>query len=109
MLNREEIDGTDQPPDADLSKDTVEALGAVQAEWFRYDEPELDITSTFIVYPNLTESGRVRTEFDLSLEWEIVANLVWGITLYHDYDSEPPNVDAEKEDYGIITSVGWEF
>ena len=81
----------------------------MQAEWFRYDEPELDITSTFIVYPNLSQSGRVRTDFDLSFEWEIVSDLVWGITLYHDYDSEPPNVDAEKEDYGIITSIGWEF
>ena len=87
----------------------VEAVGAVQAEWFRYDEPELDITSTFVVYPSLTGSGRVRTEFDLSFEWEIVADLVWGITLYHDFDSEPPSASAEKEDYGINTSIGWEF
>ena len=109
LLNREEIDGTNQPPGTELTEDNVEAVGAVQAEWFSYDAPEFDITTTFIVYPNLSESGRVRTDFDLSLEWEIVTDLIWGISLYHDYDSDPPSAAAEKEDYGIITSIGWEF
>lgn len=109
ILNREEIDGTNQPPGAELTEDSVEALGAVQAEWFRYDEPEVDISSSFVVYPNLSDTGRVRTEFDLSLEWEIVSDLVWDITIYHDFDSDPPSAEAVKTDYGVITSVGWEF
>jgi len=109
VLNREQVDGTNAAPGADLTEDTVEAVVALQAEWFRYDEPELDVISTFVVYPNISESGRVRTELDLSLRWEIVSDLFWDITLYHDYDSEPPSLEADKEDYGIITSVGWEF
>ena len=109
ILNREEVDGTNALPGADLTEDSVEALGAVVAEWFRYDEPELDISSSLVVYPSLSESGRVRTEFDLSLRWEIVSDLFWDITVYHDFDSEPPNEQADKADYGIITSVGWEF
>jgi len=109
IFNREEVDGTNAPPGADLTEDSVEALGAIQAEWFRYDEPELDVISSFIVYPSLSESGRVRTELDLSLRWEIVSDLFWDITLYHDFDSEPPNAQADEADYGVITSVGWEF
>ena len=109
VVNREEIDGTNLAPNADLSKDSVEAIGALQAEWFRYDEPELDITSSLIVYPSLSESGRVRTELDLSVRWEIISDLFWAVTVYHDFDSDPPNTEADKADYGIITSVGWEF
>ena len=109
VVNREEIDGTNQPPGADLSEDSVEALGALQAEWFRYNEPELDVTSSLIVFPSLSESGRVRTELDLSVRWEIINDLFWAVTVYHDFDSDPPNIEADKADYGVITSVGWEF
>jgi len=109
ILNREEVDGTNQPPGADLTEDSVEAVGAVQAEWFRYDEPEVDIVTNFAIYPNLSQSGRVRTELDVSVQWEIVSDLVWEISVYHDFDSAPPSADAEKTDYGVITSVGWEF
>ena len=39
----------------------------------------------------------------------IVSDLFWDFTIYHDYDSEPRDPLAEKADYGIITSLGWEF
>ena len=109
LLNREEVDGTNALPTASLTEDSVEAVGAIQAEWFRYNEPELDVTSGFIVYPSLSESGRFRTEFDLKFRWEIVSDLFWDITFYHDFDSEPPSAEADEADYGVITSVGWEF
>ena len=109
LLNREQVDGINQPAGADTTKDGVEAIGALVAEWFRYDEPELDVTSSLIVYPSLSESGRVRTELDLSVRWEILSDLFWDVTVYHDFDSDPPNTMADKADYGVITSVGWEF
>lgn len=109
ILNREEVDGTNALPGANLTEDSTEAVGVIQAEWFRYDEPELDIISAFIVYPSLSESGRVRTEFDLSFRWEVVSDLFWDITLYHDFDNQPPSAQADEADYGIITSVGWDF
>jgi len=63
LLNREEVDGENAEPSADLREGSVEAIGAMQAEWFRYDEPQLDIMSSLVVYPSLSESGRARPAF----------------------------------------------
>ena len=90
-------------------EDTVEAVVSMSWDWFRYDSPELDLTTTLQIIPNLTESGRVRGEFDVSLKWEIVSDLFWELSLYDSYDSDPVIDGAEKNDYGIATSLGWSF
>ncbi|MGI9272291.1 MAG: DUF481 domain-containing protein [Woeseiaceae bacterium] len=90
-------------------EDTIEAFGALNWDWFRYDTPELDLSTNLQVIPNLTDTGRVRAELDIKLRWEIIEDLFWQLTLYDSYDSDPVVVDAEKNDYGITTSLGWEF
>ena len=94
------IEGTDE---------SLEGYGSFTAEWFRYDEPELDFSTTLAVFPSLSDWGRVRANLDLRLKWEIVADLFWDITLYNSYDSDPPSLDADQNDFGVRTSVGWEF
>lgn len=90
-------------------EDTVEAVVSLNWDWFRYDSPELDLSTTLQIIPNLTESGRVRGEFDVSLKWEIVEDLFWELSLYDSYDNDPVVDGAEKNDYGIATSLGWSF
>jgi hypothetical protein len=90
-------------------EDTVEAFGSLNWDWFRYDTPELDLSTNLQIFPNLSDSGRVRAEFDISLKWEMIEDLFWELSFYDSYDSDPVVLDAEKNDYGIVTSVGWEF
>ena len=78
-------------------------------DWFRYDTPELDLSTSLQIIPNLSDSGRVRSEFDIKLRWEMVEDLFWELSVYDSYDSDPVLDDAEKNDYGIVTSLGWEF
>lgn len=61
------------------------------------------------VFPNLSDTGRVRAEMDVRFKWEIVSDLFWQLSFYNSYDSDPAKVDAENNDYGINTSLGWEF
>ena len=103
LLSQEQAAGSNE------TNEDLEGFGAITAEWFRYDEPELDFSTTLNVYPNLSDWGRVRADLDLRFKWEIVADLFWDVTLYNSYDSDPPAVDAEKNDFGVRTSVGWEF
>ena len=91
------------------SEDTIEAFGQVQWDWFRYDSPELDLSTNLKVIPNLTETGRIRGEFDISLKWEMIEDLFWELSFYDSYDSDPVVVGAEKNDYGINTSLGYDF
>ena len=90
-------------------EDTVEAVLSFNWDWFRYDTPELDLSTTVQIIPNLTDSGRVRGEFDISLRWEMVEDLFWELSIYDSYDSDPIVEGAEKNDYGVATSLGWEF
>ena len=103
QLSRENVSG------AVSDEDTLEAFGALNWDWFRYDTPELDLSTDLQIIPNLTDSGRVRAELDISLKWEIVEDLFWQLSFYDSYDSDPVIVDAEKNDYGVNTSLGWEF
>lgn len=71
--------------------------------------PELDLSTNLQIIPNLTDTGRVRAELDISLKWEIVEDLFWQLSFYDSYDSDPIVADAEKNDYGVSTSLGWAF
>jgi hypothetical protein len=95
--------------DSNQQEDSVEALFGLSAQWFRYDEPELDVTTRFSVFPSLSQSGRMRTNLDVDFKWGITSDLFLGFTLYHNFDSDPPTVDAAGSDFGIVTSLGWEF
>ena len=103
QLSRENVSGLA------ADEDTVEAFASVNWDWFRYDTPELDLSTNLQVIPNLTDSGRVRAEFDIRFRWEIVNDLFWQLTFYDSFDSDPVVVDAEKNDYGVTTSLGWSF
>jgi hypothetical protein len=89
--------------------DSIEAVLTTSFSIFRYDFPETDIGGSLALIPSLTESGRYRAEADLRAKYEFVDDLYFELKLYGSYDSKPPAVDAEKSDYGIVTSLGYSF
>lgn len=95
----------DQPEDVN----SLESYGLIAWEWFRYDSPKLDWSTTIEIIPSLTESGRVRGEFDITLSWEIVGDLSWQLDFYDSYDNRPQSDTTPKNDYGITTSLSYDF
>ncbi len=95
----------DQPEDLD----SLESYGLLKWEWFRYDSPKFDWSTSIEVIPSLTESGRVRGEFDITLSWEIIGDLSWQLDFYDSYDNKPQSATASKNDYGITTSLSYDF
>jgi hypothetical protein len=87
----------------------LEGLVGLRFSKFRYDNPKLNLDSEISVYPSLTTIGRVRSELDIILKWEIIKDLFWDLQYYTSYDNKPPNTDAAKIDYGIVLSLGWTF
>ena len=90
-------------------EDSLEAFGRLRWDWFTFDLPEIDLSSNVVVFPNLTDPGRLRGDLDLSFKWEFIDDLFWQLTLYTSYDNRPADPDAETSDYGVTTSLGWEF
>jgi hypothetical protein len=66
-----------------------------------------NIAQTF--YYGLTETGRIRSDGDADLTWEIVKNLKLSLSLYNNFDSEPPAGSQGKLDYGVLFGVNYSF
>jgi len=101
QLNRERF--FNQP-----SRRTVEAIIHVELQQFRFDTPKLDITTTLDFLPNLNDSGRFRTDLTSSIRYEVVSDLFFGIRLFDNFDSDPPG-GIERNDFGVLTTVGYSF
>ena len=93
-------------------EDNQESLeGLLGGTWriFKFNTPKVSLNASLVVYPSITESGRYRTSGSLSLRREIVSDFYLDLSLYQSYDSDPPDATAEKDDYGITTSLGYSF
>jgi len=78
-------------------------------DWFQYDTPELDLTTSLQIIPNLSDSGEYRGEFEIKLKWEVVEDLFWALAFTDSYDSKADLAGGESNDYSIITSLGWDL
>lgn len=88
---------------------TTEALLGIGLEWFRFDTPELDVSTRLSVYERLTGESRSRGNLDVDFRWELFADSFWGFSIYYTFDTQPQSETSEKTDYGVVTSFGWDF
>jgi putative salt-induced outer membrane protein YdiY len=94
---------------AEDSQKSLEGLIAGTWRIFKFNTPKVSLNATVVLYPSITESGRYRTSTNISLRREIVTDFYLDLSFYQSYDSEPPDITAEKDDYGITTSLGYSF
>ena len=85
--------------------------GVINAEWhiFRFSDPETSMVTTLSLLPSLTESNRWRSEFNITLSRDIFKDFTLDLSYYNSYDSKPPDENASKSDYGIVTSISYKF
>jgi hypothetical protein len=91
------------------SDQSLEAVAGMTLDWFRYDDPELDVAVRLTLFNRLSKESRTRGNLDVDLRWELINDFFWGFSLYYSFNTEPTGVDTSREDYGIVTSVGWSF
>lgn len=87
----------------------LEMLITGQANYFKRDYPRSNIQTTLTVYPSLTDLGRVRTDLNASVTYEIIRDFNTGLTLFDTFDSRPSSTTAAKHDYGLSLTAGWLF
>jgi hypothetical protein len=76
--------------------------------WFRHRFPKTNIRTEVSVLPSLTESGRVRSNWDISVAREIIEDLNLDLSVYYTTDNQAPS-EAGKDDWGIVTSIEYTF
>jgi hypothetical protein len=74
----------------------------------RRHEPSSEIVFTTDIFPLLEDFSSFRSNSNLTLRREIVEDLFFDLSVYYKYLSDPAFL-AEKEDYGVVTSIGYSF
>lgn len=103
LVNREQAISTD-----DVSVN-IESAFTLQYKWFQYHRPKIDVSSNLNIYPSLTVAGRMRLEYYLYAKYEVIKDFYLGVQVYVNYDNKPTSGEPAKDDYGIITTIGWIF
>lgn len=101
LSNRESYSGLD-------ANTSAEALVATYFNFFTFGDWENDISSSLLVYPSLSESGRIRANVDIKYRQDLFGDFYLSVGFYDQFDSEPPE-GASKNDYGTTLSIGWDW
>jgi hypothetical protein len=98
----------ENPVDGTPSFEVAAVIGA-QFSTFTYDFPKITVNATLSVLPYLTDSGRVRVEFNVQAKREIVRDFYLSLSIFDSYDSRDPSTQQAKNDWGPVLSLGWTF
>ncbi len=90
------------------TKSDTEALIAMDFEWFRYDSPQLDVSTKFSVYNRLSGTREPRGNLDVNFKWEIFKDFFWSFSFYYTFDQQHETGTATN-DYGSFVSLGWKL
>lgn len=91
---------------ANVSADSGESTAGLEFRTVRFGG--IALSSRLLVFANLTDTGRYRFEYDGSVRLPVFKNFSYGLSFYDRYDSRPGAV-VRKNDYGIISALGYTF
>jgi len=87
----------------------LDALFGVVYKRFYHSTPKLAINTDYLIYPGITDWGRIRMQADLNLSVEIFRDFQTGVVFYYSYDNRPPAGSLSNDDYGLMITIGYEF
>jgi hypothetical protein len=87
----------------------LDALFGVAYKRFYYSTPKLSIDANYLIYPGITDWGRIRMQADLDVSVEIFKDFLTGLNFYYSYDNKPPEGSLSNNDYGILFTIGYKF
>lgn len=93
----------------DISTTNPEGIIGIDYSIFKYNSPEIDLSTHAQVIPNLTFNGRWRLDSGFKLTIEIFYNFFVKLETYYLFDSKPISVGASNNDWGFMTGVGYSF
>lgn len=93
-------------PGTEPIHNNAESLFGLTFSTFRFNT--LNLSSQTLLFPSLSDPGRLRVSSQSNLRIELIRNFNWNLQLYENYDTRPP-INAPKNDLGVTTSIGWTF
>jgi hypothetical protein len=87
----------------------IEGLLLFRLSYYTYDRPKTNIDISTQYYPSLNSIGRQRAQLDAGIRRELLKDFFISLNVYNTYDSDPPNPEADTNDVGVVTSIGWSY
>jgi hypothetical protein len=77
--------------------------------FYRFQHPDIQITSTQSVYFSITQPGRIRYDGSTSFAWQLVRYFYLNISPYTNFDNQPPSGTGAKFDFGLVVGLSYKF
>ena len=90
-------------------KSNLESLFMIQYKKFRYIFPKISIDAQYLLYPSLSDWGRVRMDLQVNTSYEFFKDFNVGLSFYDSYDNRPSSKAASTNDFGINFTIGYIF
>lgn len=71
-----------------------------------YNTGDINLVTRVIVYPSLSVSNRIRTDFNFDIKYDLPLDFYIKLGLSLNYDSKPAEL-ASQTDYVFQTTIGW--
>lgn len=71
-------------------------------------EGGVQVTTKMSITPDLVNMGRYRVALESGARLPVIGQYVWSLNIFNRFDSKPP-VQAQRNDYGAISSFGITF
>ena len=77
--------------------------------FYQFQHPDIQITSTQSAYFSLSQPGRVRYDGATTFSWQLIRYFYLNISPYTNFDNQPPGGMGAKFDYGIVVGLSYKF
>lgn len=95
--------------DEGTQSQNLEALFNLTYDLYLFAHPKISLNTYATIFPSLTSWGRLRTDMNTQLSWEIFSDFTFGLSLYFTSDNQPTSTTASNVDWGTTTSIGYTF
>jgi hypothetical protein len=80
---------------------------ALKFNFFKYSQPNIQISSSQTVFFGITQKGRIRFTGNTSFSWQLIRDFYLTINPYTNFDNQ--SSESSDFDYGISLSVSYKF
>lgn len=77
-------------------------------DFFKYHNPNMQISSSNSIFFSLTEEGRFRFDGRMTFSWEVAKRFYWTINPYANSDNQSPG-GTSSFDFGVAVGLSWKF
>ncbi|HSZ34336.1 MAG TPA: DUF481 domain-containing protein [Puia sp.] len=80
-----------------------------QFNFYKFRNPDIQISSNQTVYFGVTQSGRIRYDASTTFSWQLIRYFYLNISPYANSDNRPPAGSLSTFDYGIVVGLSYKF